>query len=324
MTELERGIRSQPAQLERLAAEDFTALAARLKGRRRVWLVGTGSSQHAAELGALLLAEAGLDARWSGSQDFARVGPRPDREDAVIVISHTGRTSFALAAREAARASGAELISVTGIGAGWPEAVETVAMEQSETYTVSVTATLMILFATARELGASGLSPADIQIAIQRVRTIIEEFDVPVLAPPERALVLAGSGAAAVSAREGALKLREAAQVLAEGYGSEYLLHGHAVPLRQGDVLLLVNPSADRDRLTSSLGDAARAEGLTVASIEEPSIRHPILAQLPLIARLQLLALSFSRTRSTDPDKAITGHWADQAMWAIGRPGGGV
>ena len=58
-----------------------------------------------------------------------------------------------------------------------------------------------------------------------------------------------------------------------------------------------------------------------MASIEEPSISHPILAQLPMIVRLQLLALSFAQARGTDPDKAIAGHWADEAMWAIPRPG---
>jgi hypothetical protein len=108
--------------------------------------------------------------------------------------------------------------------------------------------------------------------------------------------------------------------VLAEGYGGEYLLHGYAVPLQRGDTLLLVNPAADRDGLLPALGKAARAEELVVASIDEPSIAHPILAQLPIIVQLQLLALDFSRARFTDPDKAIAGHWADEAMWAIGRP----
>jgi len=285
-----------------------------------VWLVGTGSSQHAAELGALLLAEAGLDARWSGSSEFARMVGRPDPNDAVILISHSARTSFALAARQAALASGAEVVSITGIGGGWPEAIETVAMEQSHTYTVSLTATLMILFRLAHELGAPGLSAGDLKATIERVRTIVDEMEVPAVEPPNRVLVLVGSGAGAVSAREGALKLREAARVLAEGYGSEYLLHGFAVPLQRGDALLLLGPAADRDELLSAIGEAADAEGLVVVSIDEPSIDHPILAQLPIIVRLQLLALTFSRIRSTDPDKAITGRWADEAMWAIGRP----
>lgn len=321
MTQLERAISAQPAELERLATRDVASHAARLQGRRRVWLVGTGSSQHVAELGAGLLVQAGLDARWSGSSDFARLAPGPGPDDGVIVISHTARSAYAVAARQAALASGSEVVSVTGIGGGWPEAIETVAMERSDTYTVSVTAALMVLFRLAHELGAPGLSAGALKLAVERVGTVVGETEVPAVEPPGRVLVLAGSGAGAVSAREGALKQREAAHVLAEGYESEYLLHGGAVPLRRGDALLLVGPAADRDGLLPALGKAAEAEGLAVASIEEPSISHPILAQLPMIVRLQLLALSFSRTLSTDPDKAISGYWADEGMWAIGRPG---
>jgi glutamine---fructose-6-phosphate transaminase (isomerizing) len=319
MTHLERAIKAQSAELERLAVHDVASLAARLEGHQRVWLVGTGSSQHAAELGALLLAQAGLDARWSGSSEFARLVPRPDPNDAVVLISHTARTSYAVTARQAALASGAEVVSITGIGGGWPEAIETVAMEQSQTYTVSLTAALMVLCRLAHELGAPGLSAGDLKTAVERVRTVVDEMEVPAVEPPERVLVLVGSGAGAISAREGALKLREAARVLADGYGSEYLLHGYAVPLQRGDALLLLDPAADRDGLLPALGEAAGAEGLVVASVDEPSIDHPILAQLPIIVRLQLLALTFSRTRSTDPDEAIAGHWADEAMWAIGR-----
>ncbi len=320
MTQLERAIRAQPAELERLAALDLASVAARLEGRRRVWLAGTGSSQHVAELGALLLGQAGIDARWSGSADFVRLVPGPTANDAVIVISHTAHSSYAVAAREAALASGAEVISITGVGGGWPEAIETVAKERSDTYTVSVTAALMVLFRLAHELGSPGLSAGDLRVAVERVRTVVDRVEVPALEASARVLVLTGAGPAAVSAREGALKLREAAHVLAEGYEGEYLLHGHAVSLERDDALLLVGPAADRDGLLSALGEAAAAEGLAVASIDEPSIAHPILAQLPMIVRLQLLALSFAESRGTDPDKAIAGHWADEAMWAIGRP----
>lgn len=284
-------------------------------------LVGTGSSQHVPELGAMLLAEAGLDARPSGSQEFARTLTRLDQRDAVILISHTGRTSFAVAAREAALTAGALVVSITGIAGGWPEAIETVPMERSQTYSVSVTSALMVLFRVADELGVRGFSREALNGATERIREIVEAFEVRPVDPPARALILVGSGAAAVSAREGALKLREAARVLAKGYESECLLHGCAVPLREGDTMILVGAGADRGGLVPALGAAARAEGLTVASVDEPSIGHPILAQLPIIVRLQLLAVHYSRIRSTDPDRAIAGHWDDEALWSIGRPG---
>lgn len=125
VTHLERAIEAQPVELKRLLTRDLSPFAARLHGRR-VWLVGTGTSQHAAEMGALLFADAGLDARWSGSFEFARLA-KPDADDAVVVISQSARTAFAVAARQAAMASGAEVLSITGVGGGWPEAIETVA-----------------------------------------------------------------------------------------------------------------------------------------------------------------------------------------------------
>jgi len=178
----------------------------------------------------------------------------------------------------------------------------------------------MIQCRNAHELVAQLWSTVIRGHSIEAERTAIEKNELPALGPPERGLVLGGSGAGAVSAREGARKLREDARVLAEGYASEYLLHGIAVPLRAGDALLLLGAAADRDGLLPALGHAATAEGLVVATIDEPSIDHPVLAQLPIIVRLQLLALSFSRIRSTDPDKAIAGHGADETLWAIGRP----
>jgi hypothetical protein len=48
--------------------------------------------------------------------------------------------------------------------------------------------------------------------ALECVRSVVESTVVPAIQPPDRALVLAGVGAGALSAREGALKLREAAE----------------------------------------------------------------------------------------------------------------
>jgi hypothetical protein len=36
--------------------------------------------------------------------------------------------------------------------------------------------------------------------------------------------------------------------------------------------------------------------------------------------RLQLLALRFAEERGQDPDTVITGHWADERLWKLGRP----
>lgn len=320
MTALEDTIRAQPELLERMLRADLGDIPERLGRARRIWLVGTGTSEHAADLGAWLLRAAGREARPVSSVTFVRWAELPAPEDVVVVISHTGESAHPLAARERALESGAELIPITGQGAGWPGALETVPRERSQTYTASYTAVLVLLARIAMALGLDGLQPG-LEELPERTRAALGDPAIERLEPPSRLLAIAGPGPFAITAREGALKLREASRLLAEGYETEYLLHGTAVPLGGDDLLLLLQPDADEDGLTAGLGDAARAAGVATAAFEEPSGLHPLLAQIPLTARLQLLASRLADERGHDPDKVITGPWANDELWARGRPG---
>lgn len=134
--------------------------------------------------------------------------------------------------------------------------------------------------------------------------------------PPPRLTVLFGVGPAAVTAREGALKLREASRVLAEGYESEYLLHGSAVPLTEDDHLIALDPDADPTGLTAEVAHAAEHEGIPVTRLAPPPDLPPLLAQLPLTAALQSLASDWADLRTVDPDTVITGAWAAESFWA--------
>ncbi len=53
--------------------------------------------------------------------------------------------------------------------------------------------------------------------------------------------------------------------MLAEGFDTDRLLHGGAVPLTAADGLVLLEPGADPDGLTAALGSAAEAERVPVA-----------------------------------------------------------
>ena len=132
--------------------------------------------------------------------------------------------------------------------------------------------------------------------------------------------MIAGAGPGAVTAREGALKLREAARLPCEGYDAEYLLHGSAVPLDRRDALLLLAPGRDEAGLLPGLARAARAEGIAVAELDEGSLEDPLMDQIRLTVRLQLLALRRAEARGQDPDTVITGAWADEALWNAGAP----
>ena len=77
-TALHRMIGAQADALDRIAGLDLDAPAAILAAARRVILVGTGTSQHAAELGAMMLEQAGADARWFRRRHLGAVEHRPE------------------------------------------------------------------------------------------------------------------------------------------------------------------------------------------------------------------------------------------------------
>ena len=320
-TALERQITSQAEQLEAVLAEPLpTSAADRLRDARRIWLVGTGTSQHAAELGAVMLHQARCDARAVSSMAFANRPPFA-QGDGVILISHNAgaETSFAGASWTAATRAGLPVVPVTRRGGSLPDAIETVDKETSHTYTASYTAALVQLARLAHELGADTYTPDALEQVPTAVRAAIEDPRTEAIAQPERLLVLTGEGPAAVTAREGALKVREAARFPAEGYDVEYLLHGHAVPLDASDHLVTLAPP-DTQGLTAGVEDAARGVGIPVTRIDEPADLPSPLEQIPLTVRLQVLALRYALERGRNPDVAIEGSWDDPGLWAIGSP----
>jgi glucosamine--fructose-6-phosphate aminotransferase (isomerizing) len=318
-TALHRMIGQQAAVLDRIAGLDLAGPAATLIAARRVILTGTGTSQHAAELGALLLDQAGLDARWFPAASWARWGPGPQPGDALIVITHTGETAYAIRARAAALAAGVPVLSITGTQVDWPEAIHTVPKEEAETYTVSYTAAVAVLARLAGQAGAADGSPEALRRAAAQVGDMLADPGIDGVPVPARSLAIVGPGPWGITAREGALKLREGARMLAEGFDTELFLHGNAVPLTAADGVLLLQPDADPDGLTAAVGAAAVAEGVPVRTLAAPATGlSPLLAQFAMTVRLQLLAERFAALRGQDPDTVITGHWADPGMWQLG------
>jgi glucosamine--fructose-6-phosphate aminotransferase (isomerizing) len=260
-----------------------------------------------------------MDARFASSMEFARWAPLRE-DDAVVVLTHTGETAYAQASRRRALDTGAETLTLTADGVGWPEAIETGSKERSHTYTRSYTAALTVLALIAGELGADGLGRDAVVAAADATEKAIAEPGLDGLPEPARLLVITGSGPGAVTAREGALKLREAARLAAEGYDAEMLLHGSAVPLGAEDAILVLGSGRDSDHFLGRLANAARAENVPVAELDQPVPSDELMAQIPLTARLQLLAERRATAGGHDPDRVITGAWDDERLWATGAP----
>ncbi|MGH2595022.1 MAG: SIS domain-containing protein, partial [Actinomycetota bacterium] len=323
-TNLERQIRSQPAALEALLASGTVRrqvheAAEHLHRARRLWLIGTGTSQHAAELGAALIQLTGRSAQAVPSMQFVDFAPLVGAQDGMIVITHTAATAFALSTRAQAFTAGLGPVMITKQDSGFPDAIETVEKETSETYTVSYTTALLALAMLAKELGADSIDDAMLARVPGAVATVLDEPGIEGIDEPARLLVFVGAGPSAVTAREGALKVREASRFLAEGFDAEYLLHGSAVPLTATDRLVTLAPP-DPSGLVEAVARAAEAENVPVTRVAEPADLSQVLAQIPLTVRLQLIALRFALQRKQDPDTVIVGAWNDPDTWASGAP----
>ena len=322
-TALEQQIRSQPSELERMvraSEQQIRDAVEGLKRSRRIWLVGTGTSQHAAELGVAMFHEAGRAAQAIPSMHFVEWAPVVGPQDGVIIISHTGETAYALSGRAQAVLAGLSVFSITRRGLGLPHTVETTEKETAETYTVSYTTALMVLARIAHGLGAESFAPETLARVPSAVQWATDAHGTDAIPIPPRLLVIFGAGPASVTAREGALKVREASRFPAEGYDSEYLLHGSAVPLTAQDHLVALT-TPDPSGFTEAVAHAAQVEGIGVTRVAETADLPPVLAQIPLTVRLQQLALRFALARAQNPDVVITGAWADPNLWTIGSPG---
>jgi glucosamine--fructose-6-phosphate aminotransferase (isomerizing) len=288
---------SQPAELARVLADEGPASAAaeRLRGRELL-LVGVGTSWHAAEHGAWLLREAGVVARAAHAADLAPYGVPIDPALGVIVMSHTAHTGYSVEVLKRAREAGAAVVHVGGIGSGAD--VETVEPEKSYAYTASHTAALARIAQVARALGA-GLD------GLERVPDVVAEVlaaDGPLIEVPARLVELIGAGPNAWTAAEGALKIREASYLAAEGLSSEQFFHGPSVALDAQDTLVVLDGGGPMAARTAKIADAVAATGARVARFEQATLGEA-LSVFPLTVVVQRIACELAEARGVSPDR---------------------
>jgi glucosamine--fructose-6-phosphate aminotransferase (isomerizing) len=233
-TEMAKTMERQPADLRRLLDDrvPVESAAKRIAGRR-VFVVGTGTSWHAANQGAWLLRLAGVDAMAVAAADCALWGPRPTTADALVLLSHRGTKRYTSEVLTRARADGVPAVAIGGADAPGAD-IETVEQETAGTFTASHLGALARLAQLAVALGANlgdlGAVPDAVAAALAAPSPGVEL--------PERGLEFVGAGPNQWTAAEGALKVREAAHLFTEGLSVEQLRHGPGFALGPRDALV--------------------------------------------------------------------------------------
>jgi glutamine---fructose-6-phosphate transaminase (isomerizing) len=327
-------ILAQPEAFARVIGRNEAAVdefAAGASSCGRLFIVGIGTSYHAARIGEHLFQEygGGIDVRAVHSFDFALYGPDLAPGDCVVGVSHRGTKRYTARALERAREAGCRTALVMGEGTVPVEAdavFRTVAQERSSAHTVSYTTAVSVLANLAGRVGyhrtgseafgedllREGL-PAALSEALgaeEQVGSFAREH------VERRRIWLLGGGPSAVTAQEVALKIKETSYLQAEGMSTETMLHGPFQCVEAEDLFVLIAPAGPAQERTLEVaelvgevggaclvvGDGTvdsareRRQFLAVAEVPEP------FSALTCLLPLQLFAYHLALARGTNPD----------------------
>ena len=333
-----KNILAQPAAFAavvRANAEPCRVVAPRLAAAGRVFVVGVGTSFHAAQAGEYLLRAyaGGLEAWGVHSFDFALYPPALRPDDWVIGVSHRGDTTYTAQALEVAHVAGCTTAMITGTG--FPErrppfvdhVFETVGREDSATYTVSYIGTLAILAQLAAAVGVErGVAgnfddtflaetiPGVIQTALGTEPLAAE---LAIAHAGRRRIAFVGGGPAGVNAPEAALKILESSYLAAQGMLVEQMMHGPFQAADPADLFVVIAPEGAAQRRSLEfarqvvelgvalvvIGDDSVTELREQAAgwIDVPRVPEPFTVVSCLVP-LQLFAYHLALAAETNPD----------------------
>jgi fructoselysine-6-P-deglycase FrlB-like protein len=325
---IRRLLRSEPMQ--QLA----DAIRAASAAGQPIRTTGCGTSEHAAMAIAEMLNEAldprpGCEVQSVQALESLR---RPLPDSLLIAVSHEGGTTATNAGIRAAREAGARTALIT-VGGGSPGAelaeivVTTEEQDRSWCHTVGYLSPVLTGVVLAAQVAGSKPDAAAIHSLLDTANEPRAAANIAAgLTGIDRLLVI-GSGADLVSARELALKVSEGARLPSEPLDVESIHHGWLAAATRwtGLVLVLTDSASDavQARATRALAAAAALSmpaaailGHGVAGAIEPDLTPAGRMTVPRIGRvrglagdllgaaipLQLLAERLARARGVNPD----------------------
>ena len=264
------------AAMLRHHANQARDVATQLADKRRLFLIGIGTSWHAA-----LTAEhwfrqlAGIHPEaqaWHSFEFVAYPPPALGPDDAVIIISHRGTKTYSFEALDVATERGALTIAISSTDPGprlSPAAIkfQTVEQEKSAAFTVSYTSALAVMAQIAIELGlASGISAANgAHAELERVPKLMQgvldrQGEISEMVDRHRdreRYLFTGWGPNSAQALEVSLKIKETSFSSTEGFQVEQLLHGPFIATPSNSLFTLIAPPGAGYRRSVEIAHAA-------------------------------------------------------------------
>ena len=303
----------------------------------RVVLVGCGTSLHAGLVGEYAFEDlADMHAEVQQAAEFRYRNPILGGRDLVVAISQSGETADTLAAVREAGQKGAFVMSLCNVvgstiaretGRGvYLHAGPEISVASTKAFTCQVAVLLMMALKLGRGRRYSREEGIRLAREIARIPQLVAEVIAAGdhiasvaadLADKEHAFFI-GRGPMFPVALEGALKLKEISYIHAEGYHAAELKHGPIALLEKDTPVIAI--ACDIPGKEKTLGNieecrarGARITGLVTrgdeaaaacmdAAIEIPPC-HPLVATIPAVVALQLLAYHVARHRGCEIDQ---------------------
>ncbi|HEX6508108.1 MAG TPA: SIS domain-containing protein [Chloroflexota bacterium] len=330
-------IKGQPDSVRRSlerVEEQGSKITCLLAQARRIFLIGSGTSLHAAEIGAWFLrsfSQGRMETISLQSYEMALYFPGLRPDDVVVLVSHSGTSAMGIRALERAHRSGAETVLLTGFtdspAAGVARHVLQTGFdrESSWAHTASYTAALTTIAALANNLAAPeehlDLSPlpdviGDVLGLEELVHRLAAGAIVVGREAGEAPMFIVGAGPNAPTAREVQLKILETSYLRPLASELEQVLHGPLAAVSSDALFVLVAPPGPSTERAAALAQSlVRLEVTPVVlcgdgNVEAFGESHrlvipdvpEIISPIPAIVPLQLFAYFLAVGRGLNPD----------------------
>jgi glucosamine--fructose-6-phosphate aminotransferase (isomerizing) len=305
---------------------DVAALVEQMRQARHLYLVGCGTSYHAAAAGSVYLAQLAGRAAIPvlAPQFIAQYAPAVGPEDVGIFVSQSGETKDVLNALQAAERQGLRCFGLANvIGSTLTRAAQVclplgcgyeISVPATKTFTNQVLSFLYLAYRLAgRDTGELARVPDLMEETLEAVADPIATIAADINGWED--LYCLGYGATYPIALEGALKLKEITYAHCEGMLSTEFKHGPLSAVTDGFPIVFVAGPTDVPLIISGLNEVRVRGARTITLAEEdPRLRangddlvvipgsDPQVNALLAVLPLQLLAYRMSVLRGYDPD----------------------
>lgn len=318
---------------------DVAPLVEKMKKARHLYLIGCGTSYHAASVGAVYFAQLAGRAAIPvlAPQFIAQYAPAVGHEDVGIFVSQSGETKDVLNALEAAEKRGMACFGLANVVGSTLTKATSFCLPLCCGYEISVPATktftnqVVTFLYLAYRMEGMGPSTSLDEHSLRSGRHVLDsipdlmEQTLEMVAPQIEAIArdinewndmyCLGYGATYPIALEGALKLKEITYAHCEGMLSTEFKHGPLSAVSQGYPILFAAGPEDVPLIISGINEVkVRGARTIVIAQDDPRLRangddlvvlpksDPQVNALLAVLPLQLLSYHMSVLRGFDPD----------------------